>query len=398
MSAPHGDSALDTFAHLELACDAMFDREPEWYSDDDECVGGDCDEEGFDDDEDQEGRRLQTPPLPATGFMSIDTSTPSSVFSDVLSSSEGYLSPVDLDFASRIFQTSFKRERDPSPILGGEPMATAVPVAAVASIDIDAQWASKAPVSLDQFHLVSAHPQMLPTTTSAIFGARGSSSKAAKKQKENSSAAADNSDALSCASSRSAVSTGTTASFATTISNGSYGFMPFNMNPALNFQVEMWRCKDCQLFHPADYKGCGRCLKKREEVEQPPPPPPDTSVAAASQHHAAAAAAMVAMGWYSNPLSQTYSPQSLYSPHAMTPLCGGGGNRPPSLRTGMSRISQSSPNTTRRGENVKDNPQMQKKARDGQKHWHDKVQQVCALTGFYSILLSIAFRLLSFFR
>ena len=34
----------DTFAHLELACDDEFDREPAWFSDDDECFDGD----GFD--------------------------------------------------------------------------------------------------------------------------------------------------------------------------------------------------------------------------------------------------------------------------------------------------------------------------------------------------------------
>ena len=43
----------------------------------------------------------------------------------------------------------------------------------------------------------------------------------------------------------------------------------------------------------------------------------------------------------------------------------------------FSRTS-SSVSTTRRGENVKGNPQMQKTARDGQKHWHDKCQQLRA--------------------
>jgi len=40
----------------------------------------------------------------------------------------------------------------------------------------------------------------------------------------------------------------------------------------------------------------------------------------------------------------------------------------------FSRTSSSS--SSRRGENVKCNPQMQKQARDGQKHWHAKVEQL----------------------
>lgn len=39
------------------------------------------------------------------------------------------------------------------------------------------------------------------------------------------------------------------------------------------------------------------------------------------------------------------------------------------------RALQISPDT-RRGENVRKNPQMQQTARDGQKHWHDKVQEM----------------------
>ena len=43
----------------------------------------------------------------------------------------------------------------------------------------------------------------------------------------------------------------------------------------------------------------------------------------------------------------------------------------------FSRTSSSaSTGTSRRGENVKGNPQMQKTARDGQKHWHEKCQQL----------------------
>jgi len=42
-----------------------------------------------------------------------------------------------------------------------------------------------------------------------------------------------------------------------------------------------------------------------------------------------------------------------------------------SSAAGFSRTS-SAAGTTRRGENVKGNPQMQKTARDGQKHWHEK--------------------------
>ena len=44
--------------------------------------------------------------------------------------------------------------------------------------------------------------------------------------------------------------------------------------------------------------------------------------------------------------------------------------------TAFSRTSSSS--SSRRGENIKCNPQMQKQARDGQKHWHEKVQQLRA--------------------
>jgi hypothetical protein len=44
-----------------------------------------------------------------------------------------------------------------------------------------------------------------------------------------------------------------------------------------------------------------------------------------------------------------------------------------SSAAGFSRTS-SAAGTTRRGENVKGNPQMQKMARDGQKHWHEKCQ------------------------
>ena len=58
---------------------------------------------------------------------------------------------------------------------------------------------------------------------------------------------------------------------------------------------------------------------------------------------------------------------------------------PLTLSEGFSRTSSaafsrtsSSASTTRRGENVKGNPQMQKMARDGQRHWQDKCKQLPA--------------------
>lgn len=374
-------SALDTFAHLELACDAMFDREPEWYSDEEEYMGDehDCFEE-----EEWEGvtstRNLQ---LTTTGFMSIAdmSSTNSSVFIDVLSS-DGCAS-VDGDFASHIFQTSppqapVKRERDPSPILGGmvktaqhiQKVAVGLPIAAMQAIDVDIPCG--APLSLESEQFRTA----IPITTTQIFGTRG---KAAKKQKD-AQGSGDNSDTQSCASTSSAASTCTNASFATTISGGScYRFVPF-YTPALSFQAPMmWRCRECNIMHPSDYQCCGKCTKQREEVE-------DTGAAdkQAQQQQAALAAAI---GWYSNPLSnplsQAYSPQSLYPQHPFSPAFNGGGQQQPAsvaTRGCATGRPSHSPNTSRRGENVKDNPQMQKTAREGQKHWHDKVQQVCPLS------------------
>ena len=148
--------------------------------------------------------------------------------------------------------------------------------------------------------------------------------------------------------------------------------------PALAFPPPIWRCRDCNIIHPTDYKVCGKCCKKREEIGQDPVPAGDPN--ASSDHQAAAAAAMeAAAAWYSTQLAQACPPQGLYAAHAFSPTCGGGGMRPPyALQSPAAGArSKQSRNATRRGENVKDNPQMQKTAREGQKHWHDKVQQVC---------------------
>jgi hypothetical protein len=225
---------------------------------------------------------------------------------------------------------------------------------------------------------MSQFPSASPITTTQIFGTRG---KAAKKQKD-AQGSGDNSDTQSCASTSSAASTCTNASFATTISGGScYGFVPF-FTPALSFQAPMmWRCRECNIMHPPDYQCCGKCTKKRQDVED--------AGAADKQAQQQQKAAMAAVGWYSNPLSnplsQAYSPQSLYPHHPFSPSFNGGGLRQPVIARGSTVRPSHSPNTSRRGENVKDNPQMQKTAREGQKHWHDKVQQVCPLSPFLSL-------------
>ena len=53
-------------------------------------------------------------------------------------------------------------------------------------------------------------------------------------------------------------------------------------------------------------------------------------------------------------------------------------SRTPSSGFSRTSSSASSSTPTRRGENVKGNPQMQKTARDGQKHWHEKAQELRA--------------------
>ena len=30
-----------------------------------------------------------------------------------------------------------------------------------------------------------------------------------------------------------------------------------------------WKCKHCLCLHPADFAGCGKCLKTRQECEEP---------------------------------------------------------------------------------------------------------------------------------
>jgi len=372
--------ALDTFAHLDLVND-MFDRTG-FYSDDEGCLG----DEDFDDDAGFEPSQ--------SGFMSIaerreESSAFSSSTRDVLRC-ESSSSPVDLaDFATRILSSSVKRERDPSPIQPnriGMRLATMPAALPIDAIDIDAHC--RAPVSLDMFHMPQQHAHSagpsrshtgscvgIPTTTTDIFKAAKKHKDTPKKQKDT-KGWDDNSDALSCASSSSAISTGTNASFATTVSSGSlYGsmnLMPTFMLPALNVQEGMWKCSNCQLLHPADYKGCGKCCGKREDVEQPPPHPvhaDHTNMALQQQ----GVAAMAAMGWYSNTFAMACVQQSLYSPHALS--------MSQFYQTSAKRPSMSSSqNMTRRGENVKDNPQMQKTAREGQKHWHDKVQQMRAVS------------------
>jgi len=53
-------------------------------------------------------------------------------------------------------------------------------------------------------------------------------------------------------------------------------------------------------------------------------------------------------------------------------------SRTPSSAFSRTSSSASSSTPTRRGENVKGNPQMQKTARDGQKHWYEKAQELRA--------------------
>jgi len=136
------------------------------------------------------------------------------------------------------------------------------------------------------------------------------------------------------------------------------------MHPTIAFQVspsEMWRCKDCLILHPADYKGCGKCGEKRENVEEGPFQPPWGS------------APSVAGDWFGNQLPPAYLPNMCPTFAFSASGCMvAGAERSPS---NVARSSDSQ-NTSRRGQNVKGNPQMQKTARDGQKHWHDKVQQM----------------------
>jgi hypothetical protein len=348
--------ALSTFADLELASDDPFESEPAWFSDDDEVLDEDDDDLLDEDDEDEcMPRALRTPQLRLPGFVSLAESCTPSVFTDALSG-EICASPSEIG---------------DSPILNGEAISAALPVAAMEAVDVDGHRHDL--ISLDQYQCGSLlKPNAIPITTTQIFGSRR---KASKKPKDASAVSTDNSDAQSCASASSDVSTGTNASFATTISAGScYGFVPYM--PAMAFPPPIWRCRDCNIIHPADYKVCGKCCKKREDVGQDPVPASDPM--ASPEHQAAAAAvameAAAAMNWYTTQLAQAYSPQALYAAHAYAQTCGIGGMRPPHAFP-RARSTQSR-NLTRRGENVKDNPQMQKTAREGQKHWHEKVQQV----------------------
>ena len=371
--------ALSTFADLELASDDPFESEPAWFSDEDECMPDDDDDDLLDDDDEDECMpgALRTPQLRLPGFVSLAESCTPSVFTDALSS-ESCASPSEIgDFTKRIFaggsppSPPVKRERDPSPILNGEVIFAALPVAAMEAVDVDGHRHDL--ISLDQYQCGSLlKPNAIPITTTQIFGSRR---KASKKPKDASAVSTDNSDAQSCASASSDVSTGTNASFATTISAGScYGFVPYM--PALAFPPPIWRCRDCNIIHPADYKVCGKCCKKKEDVGQDPVPAGDPKALPEHQASAAAAAmeAAAAMNWYTTQLAQAYSPQALYAAHAYAQTCGVGGMRPP--HAFPRARSMQSRNLTRRGENVKDNPQMQKTAREGQKHWHEKVQQV----------------------
>ena len=373
--------ALDTFADLELASDDPFECEPAWFSDDDECLDDDDDDLLDDEEDDFMPRARRTTQLRHPGFISLAESCTPSVFTDALTS-ESCASPSEIgDFTKRIFaggsppSPPVKRERDPSPILHAEVISAALPVAAMEAVDIDGHRHDL--ISLDQYQCGSLlMPNAIPITTTQIFSSRG---KASKKPKDASAASTDNSDAQSCASAGSDISTGTNASFATTISAGScYGFVPYM--PALAFPPPIWRCSDCNIIHPADYKVCGKCCKKREDVGQDPVPAGNPK--ASPEHQAAAAAAAMeaaaAMNWYTTQLAQAYSPQALYAAHAYAQQCGVGGMRPPHAMRSLSSRARStqSRNLTRRGENVKDNPQMQKTAREGQKHWHEKVQQV----------------------
>ena len=360
-------SALDTFGNLELACGDMFDREPAWLSDDDECM---ADDDDWDDEE-----YVRTPPLTTTGFMNIaDVGTPpSSAFTDTMSSDD-CSSPEFADFAARAFKTSplqvpVKRERDPSPILGGTVSIAADVPMPMQAIDVDPICA---PMSLNHFHTA------IPITTTQIFGTRG---KPTKKPKDASGlVSVDNSDAQSIASSSSGFSSCTNASFASTVSGGScYGFVPGFVPVVQPPIIVMWICRECSIMHPAEYKCCGKCCKKREEVELLVLPSNAGEQLNSPQQQAAAAFA-AGVGMYSNPLAQAYFQQMQYRSHAFSPTCNGGGSRPSTAdKSCYGASGPRIPNTSRRGENVKDNPQMQKTARDGQKHWQDKVQQVCSL-------------------
>jgi len=352
---PSSPSELDTFAHLELACDEMFEREPAWQSDDEDCM---CREDECDDDD----AMSSSLPTPTIGFVSLaDDGTPSSFLTAPLRD-DGCMSAVDHGFAARILQASpptipVKRERETSPVLGGDGTV----VAAVAAIDIDLQ--STRPLSLDaDVHM--AHGMLasaIPVTTTQIFGTRG---KHSKKQRDDSChPGEDNSDALS-SSAASCVSASTNVSSASTVSAEScFSFVPY-MHPTIAFQVspsEMWRCKDCLILHPADYKGCGKCGEKRENIEEGPFQLPGGSALSA------------AGDWFGNQLPPAY-PQNMCPTFAFSAsgCMVAGAERSP---WNVARSSDSQ-NTSRRGQNVKGNPQMQKTARDGQKHWHDKVQQV----------------------
>ena len=348
----------------------MSDREPAWPSDDEEYLYGD---DGVDDDE------MESPPLhmSSTVFVGLaDSSMNSSVLTDVMGSDDEGNSPVDYEISTRMFRLSpptvpVKRERDPSPILAGEGMVAA----AIAAIDVDLQPTCRGPISLDAgIHAAHGMLDAIPVTTTQIFGTRGQFSK--KQRDSPGKVCSDNSDALSSVSSSSGVSARTNASCASTISAGScYGFVPY-MHPTIAFQLPMsamWRCTECNIIHPADYKGCGKCCKKREDVQESPGQLPlgDSTLSQLRQQVAPT------VGWYPNQLSPTYS-------HNVTSTASG---KQPGAGRINSKLSRSldSQNTSRRGENVKGNPEMQKTAREGQKHWHEKVQQVVALLNCINI-------------